>query len=310
MAAGLFSAAAHISAVCPFQPSLRVDLGAGGNQLPTTCGRRSAPQSSAPSRRRRSRCSGRPRPRAGAARCAGCPPWRRPAAAPRRSGSPPSDVGAGASSTPTISSLSRWTAQWSAVVPSAAGAFTSAPFRTSDRSADASPPLAAATISGVATARPTAAASAEQTQRPAPRPGRTHQSSSAIEPYRPDNGSIGSRPVLSPSVSAGTPDSSSIVSSRFVIGVSAGNRRWRSPFTPAPDEQQRQVRVGVQVRVAQAGAVQEQRVIEHGAVAVGRRLELLQETREELGLIRAERRVLRQLARCRRRGATARGAPR
>ena len=57
------------------------------------------------------------------------------------------------------------------------------------------------------------------------------------------------------------------------------------------DHQQRQIDVRVGVRVAQAGAVEEQRVIQQRAVAFRRLLQLLEEPGEQLRLVRAELRV-------------------
>ena len=93
-----------------------------------------------------------------------------------------------------------------------------------------------------------------------------------------------SRPVLSPSFSAGTPALSSRLSSRFVIGVSVRKTRCRPPRNvPRRRRRQRSAdRSAHGVRVAEARAVQEHRVIEQRAVALGRRLQLLEEPREQL----------------------------
>ena len=97
------------------------------------------------------------------------------------------------------------------------------------------------------------------------------------------------RPVLSPSVSARTPALSSSVSSRFVIGACTADDEVPIAVdaeAPSADHEERQVDVCVRVRIAQAGAVEEQRVIEQRAVAVGRRLQLVEEPGEQLRLIR------------------------
>jgi hypothetical protein len=65
----------------------------------------------------------------------------------------------------------------------------------------------------------------------------------------------------------------------------------------AADERQRQVVMRVQVRVAQPGAEQKQRVIEKRAVTIGRRLQRLQERCKELRLIRVHLGVARHLIR-------------
>ena len=86
-----------------------------------------------------------------------------------------------------------------------------------------------------------------------------------------------SRPVLSPSLSFGTPTLSSIDSSRFVIGVWSGYFRCRPPLMPAgaaADHEIRQREMIVRVAVAHVAAVEDQRVIEQRAVAVLDRVEL------------------------------------
>ena len=98
---------------------------------------------------------------------------------------------------------------------------------------------------------------------------------------------------------------------RLVIGVSAGQARCDGrPSRRRRRHGQRQIDVRMQVRVAQPGAIQEQRMIEQRAVAIRRRAQLLEEPGKQLRLIDVQLRVLGQLFWLCRRGATARGAPR
>ena len=57
---------------------------------------------------------------------------------------------------------------------------------------------------------------------------------------------------------------------------------------PAAGEQDREVLVRVPVAVAQAAAVDDHRMVEQGALAIGRRLQLPEEAREELRVERID----------------------
>ena len=110
-------------------------------------------------------------------------------------------------------------------------------------------------------------------------------------------------PVLSPNRSAGTPALSSDRQQqiRHLAGLGLEGHRQVAPAFVLPrtaaEDCQRQIHVRVDVRVAEPGAVEQQRVIEQRAVAVGRRSQLLEERREQLRLIGVHLGELRDLLR-------------
>ena len=101
--------------------------------------------------------------------------------------------------------------------------------------------------------------------------------------------------VLSPMLSAGAPILCSIASSRFDIGVFSGKARWRPPSSwpeaPPASSTGKGEKV-VLVTVAQAAAVEDHRVIEQRAVAVGCGAQLVEERRQQAHVVTVEHRVL------------------
>ena len=94
--------------------------------------------------------------------------------------------------------------------------------------------------------------------------------------------------VESPNCLMSTPMACSAASMALAIGVPSSARRWRLPFNapPAwPRQEQRAPLVVVQVRVAHRRAVDDQRVVEHVAVAVLDRLQLLEQVRHQADVI-------------------------
>ena len=143
---------------------------------------------------------------------------------------------------------------------------------------------------------------------------RQRRSADASRPIRPSRAyakKSSTRPSLSPKLSIRLPYWLAIASHRLPTGVCGVSCTCRWPLpTPPPTATHRQRVAGVPVRVAHAAAVDDQRVIEHRAVAVGQRPQLLEEPREQRHVIGVDlaRSARSSARRCR--GATRCGAAR
>ena len=94
--------------------------------------------------------------------------------------------------------------------------------------------------------------------------------------------------VLLPTLSVGIPARSSNVSSRFASGVRSGYSQVLPTLdlaAPAAHDHRRQRELVVRVAVAHVASVQQDRVIQHRAVAVGHVGKLADELRERLAVV-------------------------
>ncbi len=96
-----------------------------------------------------------------------------------------------------------------------------------------------------------------------------------------------------------------------MVTVLLGKARWRPPFElsgRSADQDVRHVVVQVLVGVAHVGPVEDQRVVEQSAVAIGRLLQLVDEVGQALHVILVDVRIVLDVLPDSPRGATRRGS--